>query len=160
LIYSKNDQREAKIYKFIEKFILENGVSPSLNEISNGVGLPRMTTYDWLQRMSHDGKIISRKDTGRSYMLHGILYVRVKNMDRSILKPAARMVLEFLERYITTNRIVPSYREVIKELDITSTSVLHNYYNQLEKSGFIQFYGSGTSKSIILTEYKYKKANE
>jgi len=47
-------------------------------------------------------------------------------------------ILEVLERYSNQNGYPPSIREICDKADISSTSVVNYYLNQLEESGYIE----------------------
>ncbi len=47
-------------------------------------------------------------------------------------------ILEVLERFQSQNGYPPSIREICDKANISSTSVVNYYLNQLEESGYIQ----------------------
>jgi len=46
-------------------------------------------------------------------------------------------ILNFLERFFEENGYLPSIREICKELDVKSTSTVHAYLKELDKTGKI-----------------------
>ena len=68
---------------------------------------------------------------------------------RTGLSPRHKKILSFLEVYIREQGYPPSIREIGNQTDISSTSVVNYYLNQLEEMGFISR-GSNVSRGINL----------
>ncbi len=53
----KNEETKAKVYEFITHYIKSNRVSPTVREISSGVGCAISTAYKFLCRLQEEGHI-------------------------------------------------------------------------------------------------------
>lgn len=62
------DQKLDLIYQFIQTYIVQNGFSPSLREISDGCYVGRSTVLRYLDRLAAQG-LISRQD-GKARSIH------------------------------------------------------------------------------------------
>jgi repressor LexA len=65
------------------------------------------------------------------------------------LSPRHQKILRFLEEFISEKGYPPSIREICDHTQISSTSLVNYYLNQLEEMGFIQR-GSNVSRGINL----------
>ena len=54
-----------------------------------------------------------------------------------MLKEREASVLTVLVEYIKENEYPPSFREVMARTGITTTSLIHYYYDNLEEKGYI-----------------------
>ena len=52
---SKSPELKAKIYDFVNSWRRDNGWSPSMTEIAEGVGISRNTAYRYIIEMTEDG---------------------------------------------------------------------------------------------------------
>ncbi|MCK4489496.1 MAG: repressor LexA [Anaerolineales bacterium] len=57
---------------------------------------------------------------------------------RKQLKERHKMVLEVIQKYRDKHGYAPSYREICARTDITSTSMVNYYLEQLEEMGYIE----------------------
>ncbi len=57
---------------------------------------------------------------------------------RKQLKERHKQVLDVIQDYTTENGFAPSYREICARTDITSTSMVNYYLEQLEEMGYIE----------------------
>ena len=55
-----------------------------------------------------------------------------------MLTEREKSVLVVLIEYIKKNQYPPSFRDVISLTDISTTSMIHYYYGNLEKKGYIK----------------------
>lgn len=53
----RNEQKKIEIYNYINEFIKEYGVCPSIPEIADGVHLAKSTTHKYLVRLEEEGYI-------------------------------------------------------------------------------------------------------
>ncbi len=53
----KNEETKAKVYEFINEYIKENRVSPTVREIASGVNCAVSTAYKFLCRLQEEGLI-------------------------------------------------------------------------------------------------------
>jgi repressor LexA len=51
----RNDDTKALIYEFVNKYIKENGVSPSTQEISNEIGIAKSSVSKYMNRLVDEG---------------------------------------------------------------------------------------------------------
>ena len=63
---TKSEEIFTKIREFINKYYLENGVSPSTREIESGTGINRVTAQRYLKTMKENGEIEYGKRRGIS----------------------------------------------------------------------------------------------
>jgi repressor LexA len=68
------------------------------------------------------------------------------------LKDRHKQILEVIENYRAENGYAPSYREICAQTDITSTSMVNYYLEQLEEMGYIE------RKENISRSLKIKRA--
>ena len=68
---------------------------------------------------------------------------------RKQLKERHKMVLEVIQKYRDKHGYAPSYREICARTDITSTSMVNYYLEQLEEMGYIER-SENISRSIKL----------
>lgn len=69
----KNNTKEDDVLKFIKKFMLKNGYTPTIRDIGFGVGLKSTSSVQ-----HYFDKLVSRGDIvqhGRSYAVKGMKYV-------------------------------------------------------------------------------------
>ena len=60
-------------------------------------------------------------------------------------------VLKVLVEYIQENQYPPSFRDVMSLTDIPTTSMIHYYYDNLEKKGYIEKTGF-KSRAVKITQ--------
>lgn len=69
----KNNTKEDDVLKFIKKFMLKNGYTPTIRDIGFGVGLKSTSSVQ-----HYFDKLVSRGDIvqhGRNYAVRGMKYV-------------------------------------------------------------------------------------
>ena len=68
--------RDQEIFEFIKSFVLTNGVTPSIREISNGVGLNSISTvHAHIKKLIAAGLIIPYGDNTIRYSVKGLRIV-------------------------------------------------------------------------------------
>lgn len=60
-----------RILKFVRDYWLENGYSPSMDEIATGCGYPRASAYYWVHRMREKDDLLFEDKVARSIRLPG-----------------------------------------------------------------------------------------
>ncbi|MGN0508054.1 MAG: LexA family protein, partial [Ruminococcus sp.] len=53
----RNDERKDEVYRFINNFIKEYGVSPSYNEIASSIKCAKSTLFKYMTRLEEEGLI-------------------------------------------------------------------------------------------------------
>jgi len=77
---------------------------------------------------------------------------------RKQLKERHKMVLEVIQKYRDKHGYAPSYREICAQTDITSTSMVNYYLEQLEEMGYIER-SENISRSIKISEVAQEKVD-
>jgi repressor LexA len=77
---------------------------------------------------------------------------------RKQLKERHKMVLEVIQKYRDKHGYAPSYREICARTDITSTSMVNYYLEQLEEMGYIER-SENISRSIKISEVAQEKVD-
>lgn len=75
------------------------------------------------------------------------------------LKDRHKQILEVIEAYREEHGYAPSYREICAQTDITSTSMVNYYLEQLEEMGYIER-KENISRSLKITRAVGEKANQ
>lgn len=78
---------------------------------------------------------------------------------RKQLKERHKQVLGVIQEYHTKHGYAPSYREICARTDITSTSMVNYYLEQLEEMGYIER-SENISRSIQITKAAQEKVNQ
>ncbi len=75
------------------------------------------------------------------------------------LKERHKQVLDVIQRYSEKHGYAPSYREICAQTDITSTSMVNYYLEQLEEMGYIERV-ENISRSLQIKEKAQEKVNK
>lgn len=75
------------------------------------------------------------------------------------LKDRHKQILEVIEAFREEHGYAPSYREICAQTDITSTSMVNYYLEQLEEMGYIER-KENISRSLKITRAVGEKANQ
>jgi len=78
---------------------------------------------------------------------------------RKKLKERHKQVLDVIQTYSAKHGFAPSYREICAQTDITSTSMVNYYLEQLEEMGYIERV-ENISRSLKITEAAQKKIGQ
>lgn len=78
---------------------------------------------------------------------------------RKQLKERHKQVLGVIQEYHAKHGYAPSYREICARTDITSTSMVNYYLEQLEEMGYIER-SENISRSIQITRAAQEKVNQ
>ena len=69
-------KRDKEILEFIKGFMLENGTTPTIREIGDGVGLySTSSVYSHMQKLIKLGEIIPLKSRSFRYRVKGMRYI-------------------------------------------------------------------------------------
>jgi repressor LexA len=78
---------------------------------------------------------------------------------RKQLKERHKQVLDVIQKYHAKHGYAPSYREICSQTDITSTSMVNYYLEQLEEMGYIER-SENISRSIKIKRAAQEKVNQ
>ena len=78
---------------------------------------------------------------------------------RKQLKERHKQVLDVIQEYTAKHGYAPSYREICARTDITSTSMVNYYLEQLEEMGYIER-SENISRSLQIKDAAHEKVNK
>lgn len=71
-VHNRKRVDENEVFDWIKNFILDNGYSPTIDEIKTGVGCGLSTIKDVLYRLRYDGRIDWQKEKQRTITVRGV----------------------------------------------------------------------------------------
>lgn len=77
-------------------------------------------------------------------------------MVNQLLSPKQKLVLEWIESYLSHNHTMPSRREIAEGLGLSSVSTIQQHIESLEEKGFLKRSESGEARAIQWTDRSKK----